>query len=343
MLSPWYVVRRLLQAAVVMLIVYALTFFALFVLPGDAIENKIANPVNPLPQSTADGLRRYYQLDQPIVVQFVLYLGRLLHGDLGFSLSNGRSVAELIGQALGQTLTLAALALLFTVVLSSGIALLATSAPWKPLRELARAVPVLSISTPSFLVGYLLIVVFSFQLGWVSSIVDQGFVSLILPAITLAFASSGALSQVLTEGLSNAWRQPFVTVLTAKGVSPAGILFRHVLKNGAIPSITLLALIVGDLLAGAVIVETVFNRTGLGYFTYTSVRDQDTPTIEAIMLIVSATYLTVNLLTDLAYTALDPRIRLERSARGRRRRRSASGAGASGAGASGPVRQEVSA
>ncbi len=308
MLSAGYVLRRVGQALAVMLIVYALTFFALFVLPGDPIENKIDNPVNPLPQSTADGLRSYYNVDKPAVVQFLLYLGRLLQGDLGYSLTNGKSVSSLIAQALGQTLTLAGLALLFTVVIAFGIALLATFAPWKGLREAARAVPVLSISTPSFLLGYVLILVFSFQLGWVSSITDQGFVSLILPALTLAFASSGALSQVLIQGLSNAKAQPFVTVMTAKGVSPGGIVFRHVLKNGAIPSITLLALIVGDLLAGSVIVETVFNRTGLGYFTYTSVRDQDTPTIEAIVLIVSAVYLGINLVTDLAYTVLDPRI-----------------------------------
>jgi peptide/nickel transport system permease protein len=306
--STGYVLRRVGQSVVVIAIVYALTFVALFVLPGDPIDNKINNPVNPLPQSTADGLRAYYNTDKPVVVQFFLSVVRLLRGDLGYSLTNGKSVADLIGQALGQTLPLAALALLFTVVLSLGIALAATLAPWKPVRDAARAVPVLSISAPSFLVGYVLIVVFSFQLGWVSSITDQGFVSLILPAITLAFASSGALSQVLIQGLGDAAAQPFVTVLTAKGVSQGGIVFRHVLKNGAIPSITLLALIVGDVLAGSVIVETVFNRTGLGYFTYTSVRDQDTPTIEAIVLIVSAVYLSINLITDLVYPALDPRI-----------------------------------
>ncbi len=310
MLSLGYMLRRALQSIAVMAIVYALTFLALFVLPGDPIENKISNPVNPLPQATADGLRAYYSTDQPAIVQFVLYLARLLHGDLGYSLTNGKSVAALVGQALAQTITLAALALAFTVLFALGIALVATFARSRLVRELARAVPVLSISAPSFLVGYVLIAVFSFRLGWVSSITDQGFVSLILPAVTLAFASSGSLAQVLIQGLSSARSQPFVTVLTAKGVAPSGIVVRHVLKNGAIPSMTLLALIVGDLLAGSVIVETVFNRTGLGYFTYTSVRDQDTPTIEAIVLLISAIYLSINLVTDLAYAAIDPRIAL---------------------------------
>lgn len=320
MLSPSYVIRRLIQAIIVIFIVYALTYFALFVLPGDPIDNKINDPVSPLPKATADGLRAYYNLGKPAAVQFLIGLSRLVRGDLGYSLTTGKSVSSLIGQALGQTLTLASLALAFIVVLAFLIALTATFAPWGPLREAARSVPVVSISTPSFLLGYLLIVVFSFRLGWVSSITDQGFRSLILPALTLAFAASGSLSQVLIQGLSGASQQQFVTVLTAKGVSPTGIVLRHVLKNGAIPSITLLALIVGDVLAGSVIVETVFNRTGLGYFTYTSVRDQDTPTIEAIVLIIAAIYLSINLITDLVYTALDPRISQEVGSRASRRR-----------------------
>lgn len=308
MFSLSYVARRVAQSILVIFIVYALTFFALFVLPGDPIDNKINNPVSPLPQETADGLRAYYQVDQPLYVQFFLHLGRLLRGDLGFSLTNGKPVSELLSQALAQTLPLAGLALALTVILAFAIALTAVFAPAAWLRELAKAVPVVSISTPSFLLSYVLVVVFSFRLGWVSSIQDEGFKSLLLPAITLAFGAAGALSQVLIRGLQKAAGEPFVTVLVAKGVPSSKIVLGHVLKNGSIPALTLLALTVGELLAGSVIVETVFNRTGLGYFTYASVRDQDTPTIEAIVLIVAVVYLSVNLVADLLYAALDPRI-----------------------------------
>lgn len=320
MLNAGYVFRRSLQAVVVIAIVYTFTFFILFVLPGDPIENKITNPVNPLPASTADALRAYYGFDQSPFEQFVAHVGRLLTGDLGYSLVSGRAVSDLIGQALGQTILLAGLALLFTVVLAFAVALTAVFAPWRWLREAARGVPVLSISAPSFLVGYLLLSVFSFQLGWVSSIRDQGLVSFVLPALTLAFASSGTLSQVLIQGLTNASRQPFVAVLEAKGVSGRGIVLRHILKNGAIPSLTLLALVVADLLAGAVVVETIFNRHGLGYFTYTSVRDQDTPVIVAIVLLVSVVYISINLVTDLLYVKLDPRIEQSFARAGARRR-----------------------
>ena len=322
MLNAGYVVRRTLQAVVVIAIVYTFTFFILFVLPGDPIENKINNPVNPLPASTADALRAYYGFDDSPIEQFVAHLSRVLTGDLGYSLSNGRPVVDLLGQALGETIVLASLALVLTIVMSFAVALTAVFAPWRWVRELARGVPVLSISAPSFLVGYVLLSVFSFQLGWVSSIREQGLLSYVLPALTLAFASSGTLSQVLIQGLTNASRQPFVSVLEAKGVSGGGIVFRHILKNGAIPSLTLLALIVGDLLAGAVVVETIFNRSGLGYFTYTSVRDQDTPVIGAIVLLVSVVYITINLIADLLYVKLDPRIEQSFARLGVRRPRS---------------------
>ncbi|MDQ1205335.1 ABC transporter permease [Microbacterium sp. SORGH_AS_0862] len=320
MSNAGYVLRRSLQALIVIAIVYTFTFFILFVLPGDPLENKITNPVNPLPSSTADALRAYYGFDQGPVAQFFAHLGRLFTGDLGFSLVNGRAVSDLIGQALGETIVLAGLALLFTAALSSAVALTAVFAPWRWVREAARGLPVLSISAPSFLVGYLLLAMFSFQFGWVSSIRDQGLASFVLPALTLAFASSGTLSQVLIQGLTGASRQPFVAVLEAKGVSGIGIVLRHILKNGAIPSLTLLALVVGDLLAGAVVVETIFNRHGLGYFTYTSVRDQDTPVIVAIVLLVSVVYIAINLATDLLYVRLDPRIGQSLIRAGTRRR-----------------------
>lgn len=303
-----YVLRRILQALVVIALVYTIVFFTLFVLPGNPIENKLTSPLNPLPPSAAEALLAYYQLDLSPIQQFVLTLGRLLTGDLGFSLVSGRPVGELVLQGVSDTIVLAALGFLFTVVLSLGIALTAVFAPWGWLRTAAASLPVLSISAPSFLVGFVLLSIFSFQLGWVSSIRDQGLVSYVLPAVTLAIAVNGALSQVLVRGLTRARDEAFVTVLRAKGTSEPAIAFRHVLRNGAVPAVTMLALIVGELLAGAVVVETVFSRRGLGFVTYESVRDQDTPVILAVVLLVSSVYVAINLATDLLYPRLDPRI-----------------------------------
>jgi peptide/nickel transport system permease protein len=315
-----YVARRVAQALLVIALVYTLVFFTLFVLPGDPVENKLTSPLNPLPASAADSLLRYYRLDLPPLEQFAITVGRLLTGDLGFSLVSGRPVRDLLVQGITDTIGLAALALALTVALALAVALTAVYAPWGWLRSAAASVPVLSISAPSFLVGFVLLSVFSFGLGWVSAVRDEGFVSLLLPAATLAFAVNGALSTVLIQGLTNARHQPFVTVLRAKGTSERAIALRHVLRNGSIPSITMLALIVGELLAGAVVVEAVFSRTGLGFMTFESVRDQDTPVILAVVILVSTVYVVINLVTDLLYPRLDPRIvrRVQRAPRARR-------------------------
>lgn len=303
-----YVIGRIAQALLVIALVYTTVFFTLFVLPGNPIETKLTSPLNPLPPSAADALLDYYNLQLPALEQFAITVGRLFTGDLGYSLVSGRPVAELLAQGLSDTIGLAGLALVFTLIISLSIAMTAVFAPWAPVRTFVRSLPIVSISAPSFLVGFLLLTVFSFELGWVSSVRDQGFVSYILPALTLAIAVNGMLTQVLVQGLAQAKDEPFVPVLRAKGTSEPVIAFGHVLKNGAIPSITMLALIVGELFAGAVIVEAVFSRTGFGFLTSESVRDQDTPVILGVVLVVSGIYVGINLVTDLLYPKLDPRI-----------------------------------
>ncbi len=314
-----FIVRRTVQAIFVIFLSYTLTFFTLFVLPGDPIYNKLHSPLNPLPKSAVKPLEHYYHLDFSPLHQYVLSIGRLLSGDLGFSLVNGQPVSSLLAQAIPQTLALAGTALLVALVLALAVALVAVFAPWRPVRNGARLLPGLFLSVPSFIVGFLALEIFSFQLGWFSSVESQGAKSYVLPAITLGIAVMGPLAQVLIAGLTKAAAEPFVTVLRAKGVPSITITGRHILKNGSIPALTLLALTVGDLLAGAVVVETVFNLTGVGFITQEATRDQDTPVLMAVVILVSTTYVVINLVTDLLYPVIDPRISLT-SARPPRRR-----------------------
>lgn len=316
-----FVVRRVAQAVLVIWLSYTLVFAVLFALPGNPIGDKITNPLNPLPESVVRPLIEYYDLDLTLLEQYVVTLGRTLTGDLGYSLVSGIPVTELLAQGLSETLALAALALFFSVLLALGIALTAVFFPVAAVRSVVRALPAVFLSTPSFLVGFVLLVVFSFQLGWVSSIRDQGLASYVLPALTLAIAVNAPIAQVLIQGLSRARGEPFVTVLKAKGVPPVTIAGRHILKNGSIPALTLTALTVGDLLAGATIVETIFNRTGIGLITEQAVREQDTPVVMAIVVLVSTLFVVINLLTDLLYPVIDPRISLTGSAAPRRVRR----------------------
>jgi peptide/nickel transport system permease protein len=303
-----FVLRRTAQALLVILLSHALVFFTLFVLPGDPIYNKLHSPMNPLPKSAVGPLLDYYHFDESAFQQYLLSLQRVFTGDLGFSLQNGHPVAELLRQALPQTATLAGLGLVVALGLALTVAVTAVFAPFTAVRNVARLLPGLFLSTPSFVLGFLLLQVFSFDLGWFSSIEDEGLRSYVLPALTLGIAVAGPIAQVLTNGLSHAAGEPFVTVLRAKGIPPVTIAGRHILKNGSIPAMTLLALTVGDLLAGAVVVETVFNMTGVGMITQQSVRDQDTPVVMAVVVLVSAVYVLVNLVTDLLYPVIDRRI-----------------------------------
>lgn len=314
-----FVLRRTLQALVVIFLSYTLTFFTLFVLPGDPIYNKLHSPLNPLPPAAVKPLEHYYHLDYSPVHQFLLALQRLFTGDLGYSLVSGQPVATLLRQAIPQTLALAASGLVVAVALALVVALVAVFAPVRAARSVARLLPGLFLSVPSFITGFLVLDIFSFKLGWFSAIEAQGARSYVLPAITLGVAVTGPIAQVLIAGLSKAAAEPFVTVLRAKGVPPLGITARHILKNGSIPSITLLALTVGDLLAGAVVVETVFNLTGLGLITQQATRDQDTPVLMIVVVLVSTTYVVINLLTDLLYPVIDPRISITSPRAARRR------------------------
>ena len=308
-----YLLTRILQAVLVVAITYLLTYWVLFALPGDPVANRLDNPQNPVPPSQAQAIIEYYHLDDPALVQFLLTVGRLFQGDLGYSLGTGRAVSDLILQGLGSTLLLALAALGVAALLAVSVAALAVFAPWEPVRSLARLVPALSLATPSFLIGLLLLQIFSYQLGWVSSLDTESPASLILPALTLGIGASPAITQVLIQGLTEAHQRPFVKVLRSRGLSPGTIASRHVFRNGSLPALTLLALTIADLIAGSVIVESVFHRAGLGYVTEQAVRSQDSPIVLAVVLLVSSLYSLINLVTDLLYPVIDPRISLAES------------------------------
>lgn len=291
---------------------YSAVFFILNVLPGDPIEQQIANPENPITDDEADALRAYYRLDQPAYVQFGISLTRLFSGDLGYSLNSGQPVARLLGEAIPSTLALASVAFVLAALIGFVAAVVAVFAPWAAVREAARTLPAIFLSVPAFVSGLLVLQLVAFQLGWMSAVRDEGLRSVVFAAIPLAIPVAAPIAQILAQGLADAYGRPYVEVLRAKGLSSSRIVFGHVVRNGSIPTVTIIAITVGELLAGSVITETVFNRTGIGYLTETAVRNQDTPIIQAVVISVSITFVVVNLLVDLAYPLIDPRIRKDR-------------------------------
>lgn len=307
-MTPLGFVKRIGQSLLVVALTYVFVYAVLFLLPGDPIESRINNPQNPIPEDQAQAILNYYRLDRPPLEQFWTSVTRILHGDLGYSLTNGRKVSDLMLQGIGETVALASLALVFAIAFALLVALVGVFAPWKTVRNVVSTLPTLAYATPGFLIALLLLQVFAYQLGWFSSIRDEGFKSLLLPAVTLGIGGSAAIAQVLIQSLTRAANEPFVTVLRASGTAPASIIGRHVLLNGSIPAVTLLGLTIGELLAGSVIAETIFSRTGLGFLTEQSVRSQDGPVVLAVVMFVSIVFTTVNLVTDLLYPLIDPRL-----------------------------------
>jgi peptide/nickel transport system permease protein len=281
-------------------------FIALRLIPGDPVDVMLGVHAR-VGEAVREQIRAEWGLDQPPLVQYVLYLGRLVRGDLGESYQLRKSVAEIIGQQALPTLQLTALALLFALVLALGAALLARGQRSK---RIVSLVELFVISSPTFWIGLVLLAVFSFQLGWFPVTATQGFASLVLPALTLGLPVAGIISQVLRQGLDAAELQPFSTTARARGVSRAGLVLRHSLRHAAADSLTLTGYLVGSLLGGAVLVETVFARQGLGGVAIRAIIGRDIPVVLGIIVGAAIVFAVVNLLVDLTYRQLDPRLRI---------------------------------
>lgn len=305
-----YLVRRVGTAIAVLWAAYTVTFIVLFLLPGDPVTTMASGGLNgePLRPEEIEALKARYGLDKPLIVQYGVRLGAALRGDLGTAIQSGQDVRSSILEALGPTLQIAtaglALAILFGVVLA--LAATYTSQRW--LRQLLMALPSLAVSLPVFWVGLTLLQIFSFGLHLLPSVGANGPQALILPAITLALPMGALVAQVLAKSLDLALDEPYVATARAKGVGRVAVHLRHALRNAALPALTVLGYVAGNLLAGTVVVETVFTRPGLGRLTVEAVSTQDIPLVQGIVLFASVVFVGVNLLVDLVYPVLDPRI-----------------------------------
>ncbi len=333
-----YVAARVLQAIGVLWAAFTVTFGVLYLLPADPVQLAIgANPGVQVDPAAVAELRARYGLDKPVWQQYWTALEHALHGDLGHSLSTGQSVTGALGQALPSTLALAALALTLALVFGAALALAAAYTERPRLRGLLTAVPPVGASAPTFWVGLLLLQLFSFRLRLVPAFGGTGFAGTVLPAVTLAIPVGAVIAQVLYTGLAGVWRQSFVEVAFAKGASRWWVQIHHVLRPALAPALAVAGVWVGTVLAGSVVVETVFSRAGIGRLTQTAVLAEDIPVVQGVVLLTALAYALVNLAVDLIHPVLDPRVRQEF----RRGRAEAEGAAASGIEASEIDRQGV--
>jgi len=301
-----YIVRRLLQTILVLWGVSLLAFGVLF-LAGDPASAMIGE--NWTPEMIAD-FRHQMGFDQPWHVQYGRFLSRAAQGDLGVSLRQRRPNLELILDRMPATLELAAAALLISIVIAIPVGVISATKRNTWLDNTAMLGALLGQSVPSFWLGLMLILVFSVTLGWTPVAGRGTWMHLILPAITLGAYSTARNARMMRSSMLEVLGQPYVTTARAKGLAEYVVLTRHAMRNALIPIITLIGLEFGALLGGAVIVETIYAWPGVGRLTVQAIYGRDIPLVQASVIVLATIFVLVNLVVDLLYTVVDPRVRL---------------------------------
>ena len=302
-----YALRRVAQALFVLWAAFTVSFLVMYALPSDPAQ-LLAGTDNSVSPEQLDALRHEYGLDRPLVVQYLDQLAHVVRGDLGRSLQSGREVTSIIAEAIPPTAQVTGAALLLAVVGGGALALVATGTRRNRVSGLLLGLPPLGVAIPSFWLGLMLLQQFSFNWSWFPALGNEGWRSVVLPALTLAIATGAFIAQILAKSLRNTRREPYIDTARAKGASPTRVQLRHALRNAALPALTMAGLIVGQLLSGAVVAETVFSRNGIGRVTSTAVAAQDIPVVQGLVLFGATVFVVVNLVVDLLYPVLDPRV-----------------------------------
>jgi peptide/nickel transport system permease protein len=300
--------RRLAVAAPVLLGVSILVFLILHLLPGDPAQIMLFGS-NPTPQQV-ENLRIALGLDKPLPVQYLLYVGRLVHGDLGQSFITGRPITEEIAARFPATLQLTLAAMFVAVMIGVPIGIVGGLRPGSLADRLGSGFAVLGVAVPYFWFALVLVLVFAVRLQVLPSLGVGPPQSIILPAVSLGWGLSAIIARLLRNNLVEIYQQPYMQVAKAKGLSESMMLYRHALKNAMIPVVTILGLQFGNVLSGAVVVEVIFGRPGIGSYLVSAIQAKDIPVVQSVVLFIAVLYILINLLTDVLYGLLDPRIRM---------------------------------
>ena len=306
-----YVVRRLLQMMLVLFGASIILFLCLFVVPGDPIATSQGEG-RQLDPSTRAALERRYNLDKPLPQQYAGYVGRLAQGDLGESYVYRRSVNTILKEKLGNTARLALAAIVLMMALGIVAGVIAAVFRYSFLDVLVTLSTTVAIGVPTFVIGLALQNVFAINLGWLPlQGQSAGRESIILPAFALAAVDTALVSRLMRGTMSEVMRADYIRTAYAKGLSKRVVIFKHALRNSIIPVLTYLGIAFGGLLGGALITETVFNWNGIGLALVGAIQSQDNPIVLGAVTYGVLVFVLVNLVVDVAYAFLDPRIRLE--------------------------------
>ncbi|AIS52197.1 nickel transport system permease protein NikB [Thermoanaerobacter kivui] len=307
-----YLIKRLLYLIPVMFGVSIITFGLINLVPGDPAELILRSGGVEPTKEAIEALREELGLNDPLYVQYGRWLWRVLHGDLGKSFRTGQPVAEEIFSRFPATLELTCAAMVFMVCLAPLAGILSALYRHTFIDHLSRLGALLGTSLPGFWLGLLLIYLFAVKLGLLPVMGRGGPEHLVLPAVTLGFGLAAVYARILRASMLEVLGQDYIRVARAKGLKEKWVIGRHALKNALLPAVTLLGMSFGHLLGGAVIVETIFAWPGVGKFAVDSIFNRDYPVIQGYALFMAVVFVLINLLVDLSYVFLDPRIRLER-------------------------------
>ncbi|TCO47400.1 ABC transporter permease [Actinocrispum wychmicini] len=328
-----YVLRRILIAVPLLFAVAAITFLLTHIVPGDAA--RVLAGLN-ASEDAVQRIREQYGLDQSLIVQFGHYLGRLLSGDLGDSLTNQRPVAANLLDALPATIELTVASLVIALAIGIPLGVLAATRRGKLVDHLGRLISLVGVAMPVFWIGIVLVVVFYAELGWLPSegqasvpgdpvtgfaLLDtalrgdgEGFLDvlqhLVLPAFTLSLPTLARVMRTTRSAMLEAMAEPYVATARAKGVPERRVVYRHALRNALLPVVTVTGLAFGYLLGGSVLVEKIFKWPGIGRYAYESITVLDYNSVMGVTLVATIAFLVVNLLVDVLHAYLDPKIRL---------------------------------
>lgn len=303
-----FILRRLAGAVLVIFGTVTLVFSILYWLPGDPAM--LIAGENATPESIAR-IRAILGTGRPLWEQYADYLGRLAHGDLGVSFATQEPVTVRLWAQFPSTIGLTLFASLVAIVAGVLLGIVAAVNRGKWVDQAIQTVMLFFTSMPSFWLGILLVLLFSVTLNWLPAIGSGSFAQLILPMTCLGLVASGRLMRMVRNSVLDVLDEPFVTTLRAKGLLERQVLFRHVLRNALIPVVTLLGILVGELLSGTVVVETLFARQGIGRLLVDALGMKDIPVIQGAVLLASISFVLINLLVDLSYSVIDPRVRME--------------------------------
>jgi ABC-type dipeptide/oligopeptide/nickel transport system permease component len=305
---PRFLVRRFLLTVPVLLGVVTLVFSLIHLVPGDPVQIMLGEGAQ---ASDVDQLRQRLGLDRPIWVQYVSYLGGIVRGNWGTSFRFAEPVGQIISQRYPATLELALLSLAVCVLIAIPAGIFAATRAGSWLDRWITTGTLFGISLPNFALGPLAIILFSILLGWLPVSGRAGPSHYVLPAVTLGTSLAAILTRMVRASMIEELQEEYIKTARAKGLPESTVLFKHALKNGLVPVVTILGLQFGTLLAGAIITETIFSWPGIGRLTIQAINSRDYPLVQGCILTIACTYVLVNLLTDLAYGLLDPRIKYQ--------------------------------